>query len=196
MRAVADIAERFGNGELRLTVWQNVVIPNIPAHYLESAKTALLAAGLNFEAGTVQSGTVACTGNQGCRFAATDTKKHALALANMLDGAFNILQPVNLHVTGCSHSCAQHYVGDVGLMGVKVGGEEGYQVVLGGGSDRDQGLARELIAAINFSELETAMHSLFCVYTERALPEESFLDFTRRHEIEELKQFCGLTEHK
>jgi ferredoxin-nitrite reductase len=196
MRAVADIAERLGNGEIRLTVWQNLVIPNIAVDHLEAAKLALLAAGLSFEAGTVLSGTVACTGNQGCRFAASDTKKHALALANMLDSSFNILQPVNLHVTGCSHSCAQHYVGDVGLMGVKVGGEEGYQVVLGGGSDRDQGLARELIAAIKFSELEAVINDLFRAYTERAHTNESFLDFTRRHEIKELKQFCGLTERK
>lgn len=196
MHAVADIAERFGNGETRLTVWQNLVIPNIANHHLVSAKAALHAAGLSFEAGTVLSCTVACTGNQGCRFAATDTKAHAVALANMLDSTFSILQPVNLHVTGCSHSCAQHYVGDVGLMGVKVNGEEGYQVVLGGGSDCEQGLARELIAAMKFSEVKTVIHSLFTAYTERALAKETFLDFTRRHEIEELKQMCGLTERK
>jgi len=194
MLAVAEIAERFGNGQIRLTVWQNLVIPNIAAEQLEVAKTALLAAGLSFEAGAVLSGTVACTGNQGCRYAATNTKAHAVALANMLDGSFNILQPVNLHVTGCSHSCAQHYVGDVGLMGVKVGGEEGYQVVLGGGSDRDQGLARELIPAIKFSELEPLMHRLFHAYTKQAFLNESFLDFTRRHQIAELKQFCQVKE--
>jgi ferredoxin-nitrite reductase len=194
MLAIAEIAERFGNGQIRLTVWQNLVIPNIAAEQLEVAKAALLAAGLSFKAGTVLSGTVACTGNQGCRYAATDTKTHAVALANMLDGSLNILQPVNLHVTGCPHSCAQHYVGDVGLMGVKVGGEEGYQVVLGGGSDRDQGLARELIPAIKFPELEPLMHRLFHAYTKKAFLNESFLDFTRRHQIAELKQFCQFEE--
>jgi ferredoxin-nitrite reductase len=196
MLAVAEIAERFGNGEIRLTVWQNLVIPNIAPEHIESAKAALHAAGLSFKAGTVLSGTVACTGIQGCRYAATDTKAHAVALANMLDSALNILQPVNLHVTGCPHSCAQHYIGDVGLMGVKVGGEEGYQVVLGGGSDRDQGLARELIPAIKFSELEPIMRRLFHAYTERVHANESFLEFTRRHEIEELKQLCLPMEHK
>jgi ferredoxin-nitrite reductase len=196
MLAVAEVAERFGSGEIRLTVWQNLVIPNIAADHLDAAKTALHAAGLPFRAGTVMSGTVACTGNQGCRYAASDTKTHALALASMLDGAFNILHPVNLHVTGCSHSCAQHYVGDVGLMGVKVGGEEGYQVVLGGGSDQDQGLARELIPAIKFSDLEPVMHRLFHAYTENASSKESFLEFTRRHEISELKRFCRFEESK
>ena len=190
MLALANIAERYGNGELRLTVWQNLVVPNIPAQFVEAAQQALLAAGLNFEAGTVLSGTVACTGNKGCRFSATDTKTHALALANRLDSLFHIEQPVNLHVTGCVHSCAQHYIGDLGLMGVKVGGEEGYQVVIGGGSDQNQGIARELIPAIRFSDLPPVMESLFHAFALRRAPEESFLDFSRRHSITELKLFC------
>jgi ferredoxin-nitrite reductase len=153
MLALANIAEQYGTGELRLTVRQNLVIPNIPAQHAEAAKEAILAAGLNFEAGTVLSGTVACTGNKGCRFSATDTKSHAVALANQLDSLFKIEQPINLHVTGCTHSCAQHYIGDIGLMG----GEEGYQIVIGGGSDQDQSIARELIPAIRFSDLPPVM---------------------------------------
>ena len=171
-------------------MWQNLVIPHIAGEHLEAAKADILAAGLSFDAGTVLSGTVACTGNQGCRFAASDTKAHAVALANMLDSAFKILEPVNLHVTGCAHSCAQHYVGDVGLMGVKVDGEEGYQVVLGGGSDQDQGLARELFPAVKFSDLPPRIHNLFSAYAQRAMAGETFLAFTRRHAIEELKAFC------
>ncbi len=127
MRAIADIADRFGSGEIRLTVWQNLIIPNVSAQDIAAAQQALTAANLNSRAGTLLSGTVACTGNQGCRFSATDTKTHAVALADLLDERFPILdQPINLHVTGCHHSCAQHYIGDLGLMGVKVGGEEGY----------------------------------------------------------------------
>lgn len=194
MLALAAISESYGTGELRLTVWQNLIIPNIPAAKLEAAKAAILAAGLAFEAGTVLSGTVACTGNKGCRYAASDTKSHAVALANMLDSRFNILQPINLHVTGCPHSCAQHYIGDIGLMGVKVNGEEGYQVVIGGGSDQDQGIARELIPAIRFNDLPPVMERLFRAYTTQCHPEESFLSFTRRHSITELQSFCTSQE--
>ena len=195
MRALADIADQYGNGEVRLTVWQNLILPNIPGANLDAAKQAILAAGLHFEAGTVLSGTVACTGNQGCRFAASDTKIHAVALARHLDSRFKIHQPVNVHVTGCAHSCAQHYIGDIGLMGVKVGGEEGYQVVLGGGSDQDQGLARELIPAIKFTELTPVLDRLFESYIDTRTPEESFLDFTRRHPIAELKALCAPREN-
>jgi ferredoxin-nitrite reductase len=79
-------------------------------------------------------------------------------------------------------------------MGVKVGGEEGYQVVIGGGSDQDQSIARELISAIKFSDLPPVMEQLFHSYTTQRNPEESFLDFTRRHSITELQSFCATQE--
>ncbi|MEO8736207.1 MAG: NirA family protein, partial [Edaphobacter sp.] len=99
-----------------------------------------------------------------------------------------------LHVTGCPHSCAQHYIGDLGLMGIKVGGEEGYQVVIGGGSDQDQSIARELIPAIKFSDLPPVMEKLFERYTAQRNADESFLDFSRRHSITDLQSFCSTQE--
>ncbi len=191
MRALAEVADRFGSGQLRLTVWQNLIIPNIAAENVDDAKTHIHAAGLDYRAGTVMSGTVACTGNRGCRYSASDTKTHAVALAKFVDERFKIDQPINLHVTGCHHSCAQHYVGDIGLMGLKVGGEEGYQVLIGGGSDQDQGLGRELIPAIKFADLPPVMERLFRSYGHRRTPGESFLEFSRRHELVELKSFCS-----
>jgi ferredoxin-nitrite reductase len=80
------------------------------------------------------------------------------------------------------------------LLGTKVSGEEGYQVFLGGGSDQDQGLARELIAATPYSQLPSLMERLFGAYTERRNPSETFLDFSRRHNIAELKSFCAAKE--
>ena len=192
MLALADVADKFGSGELRLTVWQNLLIPNIPEDQLEEALADIRAAGLDCTAGTVLRGTVACTGNRGCKFAATDTKSHAVQLATLLDARFKIDQPVNLHVTGCPHSCAQHYIGDIGLLGTKVNGTEGYQVVIGGGSDQDQGLARELIASVPFSDLPPVLEKLFEAYTERRDPHESFLDFSRRHSIQDLRSLCAV----
>ena len=191
MTALADVAERYGSGELRLTVWQNVILPNVAGSDTEVAVKALADAGLSVVAGTVTSGTVACTGNKGCRYSACDTKAHAVALATRLDSRFRIEQPVNLHVTGCPHSCAQHSIGDIGLLGMKIGGAEGYQVVLGGGSDDAQGLARELISAIRFEELPPVMERLFAAYVERRVEGESFLAFSRRHEIDALQAMCA-----
>jgi ferredoxin-nitrite reductase len=193
-RAIASVADQFGTGELRFTVWQNLLIPNILTADLPAAQEALAAAGLAWEAGTVLSGTVACTGSQGCRFAATDTKTHAVALARFLDQRFQIEQPLNLHVTGCHNSCAQHYIGDIGMMGIKVSGEEGYQVMIGGGSDHEQGIGRELIPAIRVTELPEKLDSLFANFIARRGPDESFLEFSRRHPIEELQAFCANQE--
>jgi len=193
MRALAEIADRFGSGQVRLTVWQNAIVPNIRAEQLEAAQEALRTSGLSWTAGRVLSGTVACTGNKGCRFASTDTKSHAVALANHLDECFKIAQPLNLHVAGCPHSCAQHYIGDIGLLGVKVNGEEGYQVSLGGGADEDQGLARELIGAIRFADLPPVLCRLMEAFERtRRSESETFLSFTRRHSIADLRTFAQL----
>lgn len=192
-RAVAEIADRFGTGEVRLTVWQNLLIPNIAEAKVDAACDALRAAGLDYTAGRILSGTVACTGNRGCRFAATDTKAHALELARSLDAAFPLDQPLNLHVTGCSNSCAQHYIGDIGLMGVKVEGEAGYQVNLGGGADNEQGLARELFAALKYTAVQPALHNLFTSFCRSRTEDESLLSFSRRHSVEELRAMCAAT---
>lgn len=78
MRALAGIAEEFGSGEMRLTVWQNLILPNIPSERVALAIECLCAAELECTAGAVLRGTVACTGNRGCRYAATDAKAHAV----------------------------------------------------------------------------------------------------------------------
>ncbi|HEX8711478.1 MAG TPA: NirA family protein [Terracidiphilus sp.] len=194
MRAIAAVAEECGSCELRLTVWQNLLIPNIPAARVAEAVARLRDAGLDCTAGAILRGTVACTGNRGCRYAATDTKTHAIELAQRLDSRFKIMSPVNLHVTGCPHSCAQHYVGDIGLLGSKVQGEEGYQVVVGGGADNDRGLARELIPSIRYSELPPLLESLFETYVDQSHAGETFLEFSRRHTTDELRSMMSLKE--
>src|SRR5229473_2695433 len=86
----------------------------------------------------IRSGLVACTGNTGCKFALTNTKGQALALAEQLEASVALDQPLNVHLTGCPNSCAQHYVADIGLLGTKVeAGDdmvEGYDVFIGGGA--------------------------------------------------------------
>ncbi len=188
MVSLAEIAERFGTGEMRLTVWQNVLIPNVANAHVDAVKAALEAAALHWSASTIMGGVIACTGNKGCKFSQTDTKAHALILANHLDARFKLEQPVNLHVTGCPNSCAQHYIGDIGLMGVKVGGEEGYGVYLGGGADHEQGIARELIPAIKFTELPPVMEKLFGIFEADKREGESFLEFSRRSDIVALRE--------
>ncbi len=93
---------------------------------------------------------VACTGATGCKFAAAHTKEDALLIAEHVDARLQLDQPVNVHLTGCHHSCAQHYIGDIGLIGAKVpvneDGDtvEGYDIVVGGGFADEARIGRPL----------------------------------------------------
>jgi ferredoxin-nitrite reductase len=83
---LADIAERFGSGTLRLTVWQNLLISDIAEAQLPEAIAAIEGLGLGTSASVIRGGMVACTGNVGCKFALSDTKRHGLDLVDYLDG--------------------------------------------------------------------------------------------------------------
>jgi ferredoxin-nitrite reductase len=192
MRRLADLAQHYGSGQLRLTPWQNLLIPDVADGFVETVKRALPRIGLHFEATHGAGGLIACTGNQGCKYAATDTKGHALALAAQLNKHVPLDQPVNIHFTGCPHSCAQHYIGDIGLQGVKVniGGAsvEGYHIVFGGGTGADAGIAKEVFSGISFCEVPALIERVLQVYLERRKAGESFANFSRRHSVKELQE--------
>ncbi|MBV9966190.1 MAG: NirA family protein, partial [Alphaproteobacteria bacterium] len=149
LRGIADVAERHGSGTLRLTVWQNLILSDVPDAEIADTVAAIAALGLATDVSAVRGGLVACTGNAGCKFALADTKRDALALADHLDSRLTFDEPINIHLTGCPNSCAQHYVGDIGLLATKVdrGGDEeveGYHLVVGGGAGREATLGREI----------------------------------------------------
>lgn len=196
MLALADVAEIHGSGELRTTVWQNIIVPNVPSERVEAAQAMLRAAGFPIDVSAIRGGMVACTGNAGCKFSATATKAHAVALAEFLDARVVLDRPINIHLTGCAHSCAQHYIGDIGLLGVKttVGDEnvEAYNVLVGGGSDEDQAFARPLASAIPADELPTLIERMLVSYLAARAPDESFTEFVRLRNIDALRSIFAV----
>jgi ferredoxin-nitrite reductase len=193
MRRLADIAQHYGSGTFRLTVWQNLIIPDVPDHFVETVKRNLVRMGFHYEANTITGGLVACTGNFGCKWSSTDTKGHALKLGRYLEKRVKLDQHINIHLTGCPHSCAQHYIGDIGLLGAKLSqhGEqvEGYHVLLGGQSVGGQALAREIFHGIGFNELPSLLEKVLKTYiARRAGASESFVQFTTRHTVKELQE--------
>ena len=122
----------------------------MPDAQISVAEAAIEALGLTTKASLIRAGLVACTGNAGCKFAASDTKRHAEEIAAWCESRVELDGPVNIHLTGCHHSCAQHYIGDVGLLACKVEGAddapavEGYHILVGGGFGPDAALAREI----------------------------------------------------
>ena len=197
MRGLAAVADRHGSGTIRLTVWQNLLVSDVPENQVDSVKRELEAIGLGWSATAVRSGLVACTGNAGCKFSSTDTKRHGAEIASYLDAAGVCLDtPVNIHLTGCPHSCAQHYIGDVGLLGTKVAvGDdmvEGYHLYVGGGCGPEQDIGREVLRDVVAEDLGPVLERMFRAYQERrcggADAPESFQAFTRRHTVEELRE--------
>jgi ferredoxin-nitrite reductase len=195
MHALADIADEFGRGEIRLTVWQNLIIPGIPEEKLQSAITAIQATGLDHRNNTLTGGLIACTGSRGCKFAAADTKGQAILLGNHLSSRMILDQPVNIHLTGCQNSCAQHYIGDIGMMGTRVktedgGTVDGYNIVLGGGVDDTQAIAREIWKSVRADEMPTLIERMLVVYLRDRVEEESFAQFANRHTPGQLMELC------
>ena len=191
MRALAGIAEHFGSGTLRLTVWQNVLVSDIPQEAEAEVEKALAEVGLTARVSQARAGLVACTGNAGCKFAASDTKRHAVAIADHLDAVLSLDAPVNVHLTGCPHSCAQHYVGDVGLLGTKIaGGEadvEGYHLFVGGGFAEQRSLGREVLRDIPADQAPRVVERLLRAYLQRrTVPGEPFHDFAKRQSADAL----------
>ena len=194
MCGIAAVARDFGDGDVRLTVWQNLIVSGVADDQVEAAKAAIAALGLDWRASPLRAGLIACTGATGCKFAAAHTKEHALELAAQLEPRIALDAPVNIHLTGCHHSCAQHYIGDIGLLAAKVGGGddaepvEGYTIVVGGGYAENARIGRELWREIPFDACGAKVEGLLRAYLgERSGPEESFQAFAGRHELDALK---------
>lgn len=188
MRALAALSEKYGRGELRLTVWQSVIIPHLTAEAVTEVRRAVVALGLYTETSAAAGGIIACTGSRGCKYAAADTKAHATALLAELADSKITDTPLNIHFTGCAHSCAQHYAGDIGFIGSKLAdGSDGYNVVLGGGMDNEQGVAREVFRGIPAISINDFVKNILRTYTARRAANESFIEWTRRHSVDELK---------
>jgi ferredoxin-nitrite reductase len=194
MRGLAAIARDCGDGDLRLTVWQNLLVSGVADEKIEAAKAAIEALGLDWRANALRAGLVACTGATGCKFAAAHTKEHALDIVEHLEARLSLDAPINIHLTGCRHSCAQHYIGDIGLMAVKVNrGEdeepiEGYTIVVGGGFAERARIGRELWREVPFDVCAGKIEGLLRAYlAARSGPDESFQAFADRHEPDSLK---------
>ena len=196
MRGLAAIASSLGDGDVRLTVWQNLLISGVRDENVGAAQEQIAALGLSTQTNALRAGLVACTGNAGCKFAAADTKRHADEIAQWCEGRVALDTPVNIHVTGCHHSCAQHFVSDIGLLACKVqegeGAAEGYHIYVGGGFGPHAMLGREVYREVKAADAPRMIECLLKAYlAHRASDDESFLAFARRHEVGTLQTMAA-----
>lgn len=186
---LADLADSYGSGEVRLTVWQNFIIPNVKAAYAATLAKSLKKLGFPCESSTLRNGFIACTGSKYCKFAATDTKGHAIAMMDFLDKRLKLDSPVNVHFTGCAHSCAQHFMGDIGLLGTKVKSEsgEGYHITVGGGFGENRKIGRQVFSGVPIESLGNTLEVMLKAYMRGRQENESFHAFCNRHTVGELQ---------
>lgn len=187
MRGLGNIAMRYGNNDIRLTVWQNLIIPYIKEEDVDTVVSAIEALGLTSSANAFAAGAIACTGRWGCKLANAYTKQDGEAIVDHLQARFEMDQPINIHLTGCPNSCAQHYIGDIGLIGTAAeDGSEGYNIFVGGGVDQDQALARFLCGPIASRDICQTTEKIVGNYLKQRGDNETFLAFVNRQTEEQL----------
>ncbi|AFZ35094.1 precorrin-3B synthase [Stanieria cyanosphaera PCC 7437] len=161
---LARIAEVYGNGEIRLTVEQNVIIPNIPNENLEAFLAEPILEKFTLEPKPLERTLVSCTGAQFCNFALVETKNRALALARELDAELELPNKVRIHWTGCPNSCGQPQVADIGLMGTKVRKDgktvEGVDLYMGGKVGKDAELGTCVQKGIACDDLKSVLRDI------------------------------------
>lgn len=164
MLEIARLAEVYGSGEIRFTVEQNVIIPNIPDGSLTQFCTEGILEKFAVNPGLLMGSLVSCTGAQFCNFALIETKNRALEMIKSLESELTLSRPVRIHWTGCPNSCGQTQVADIGLMGTKVrkNGQmlEGVDIYMGGTVGKDAHLGTCVQKGIPCEDLQPILRDL------------------------------------
>ncbi len=196
LRAAADLADRYGTGEVRTTIMQNLVIPNVRRSQAGALARDAEAAGLRLEASPFWRGTIACTGTEFCKLALTETKGFARWLVDELEARMpGFGEHLKVHVTGCPNSCGQHWIADIGIEGkkMKVDGRlvDAYYFCVGGGVGEHQAVARPVGYRVPASEVPAAIERLLRAYLAERREGENFRRFCARHGDDELRAFLA-----
>lgn len=164
MFELARLADVYGSGEVRLTVEQNVLIPNIPDSRLDAFRAEPILDTFSVNPTPLVRSLVSCTGAQFCNFALIETKQRALALIQDVEAELHIPKSVRIHWTGCPNSCGQPQVAEIGLMGTKVRKDgktvEGVDIFMGGKVGKDAHLGTCTMKGIPCDDLKSVLSQL------------------------------------
>ncbi len=164
MFELARLAEVYGNGEIRLTVEQNAIIPHIANENIDTFLSEPLLEKFTINPSTLIRSVISCTGARYCNFAIIETKQRALKLAQELDRELDIPNRVRLHWTGCPNSCGQPQAGDIGLMGTKVRVDgkavEGAKIFSGGKVGKGAELGTMINKGVAADDLKATLRNL------------------------------------
>jgi sulfite reductase (ferredoxin) len=196
LRTACDLAERYGNSDLRTTNTQNLVIVNVPREQTAAVVLGLETAGLHVAASAFWRGAVACTGSEFCKLAITETKAFTRWLVEELEERLpEFDQQLKLNVTGCPNSCGQHRIADIGLEGkkLKVNGciQDAYYFCLGGAVGEHAGFGRPVGFRCTANEVPDAIERLLRSYLDERHAGENLRQFFARHSEAALRAFLA-----
>ncbi len=196
MRAAADLADRFADGQLRTTNMQNLLVVNVPRANTAPLAKELGAIGLPVEGSPFWRGAIACSGTEFCKLAITETKSFSRWLVQELEDRLpGFDQHLKLHVTGCPNSCGQHWIADIGIEGkkLKVDGRmvDAYYFCLGGAVGLKAAIARPVGYRCPADEVPDAIERLLNTYTADRSPGENLRQFFARHSDDDLRGFLA-----
>ena len=180
MDAVADLADKYSLGEIRVSHVQNLVLPHVAKDDLFTLYQGLVQAGLASANIGLISDIIACPGMDYCSLATARSIPVAQRLAERFAGRQDEIGTLYVNISGCINACGHHHVGHIGLLGVDRNGEEVYQITLGGAADEKAAIGSIVGPAVPTAKVPDAIEAIVNAYVAQRTPGERFIDTYRR----------------
>jgi sulfite reductase (ferredoxin) len=192
LHALATLSEEYGDGHLRATIGQNIVLVNIPNAKTQEVVEKIVALGLQVQPNVFYRGAVACTGTEFCKLAIAETKGFAKWLVGEMEERLpEFDQQLRLHVTGCTNSCGQSWIADIGLEGKKLKKDgkmvDAFYFCVGGAVGEYAGIARQIGYRAAAEDCPEAIERLLRGYLKGRGAGENLRAYFRRTSDEDLR---------
>jgi sulfite reductase (NADPH) hemoprotein beta-component len=197
MRLLADLAEKYGHSDLRISHEQNVILPHVHKSDLPRLHAALVQAGLGTANVGLLSDIIACPGMDYCALATARSIPVAQELATHFEALKleHEIGPLKIKISGCINACGHHHVGHIGILGLDRAGVENYQITLGGDGTEDAVIGEKTGPGFAYTEIVPAIERILRAYLElRTEPSETFLQAFKRVGMEPFKAALYDTE--
>jgi sulfite reductase (NADPH) hemoprotein beta-component len=191
MDAIADVADRYSFGEIRVGHEQNLALPHVAQRDLPDLWRALDAVGVATPNVGLVSDIISCPGLDYCSLA----NARSIPIAQEITRRFHKLDlqrdlgRLHINISGCINACGHHHVGHIGILGVEKNGEEFYQITLGGKADSDAELGALIGPAVPYAKVADVVEDIAAAYLElRERPDELFIDTVKRIGVEPFRE--------
>jgi sulfite reductase (NADPH) hemoprotein beta-component len=180
MDAVADLAEKYSSGELRVSHVQNLVLPHVAKDDVPALYAALVQAGLASANVGLITDIIACPGMDYCALATARSIPVSQRIAERLAPKEQEIGTLHINISGCINACGHHHVGHIGLLGVDRNGEEVYQITLGGAADEQAAIGGIIGPAVPTEKVPEAVEAIVDAYLAVRHEGETFINTYRR----------------